>query len=112
MDLIKQFEENYGVEVPKRRIVCPNCDGTGSHVNRAIDGNGITRDQFDEDPDFEEDYFAGVYDVPCDECHGRNVVEEIDEERCDPDTYKDWIAYVNEVYNSYAIEAQERRMGA
>jgi len=58
-----------------RFAVCPRCEGRGSHVNPAVDGNGITADEMDElGPDFREDYLSGVYDVRCDECKGDRVV--------------------------------------
>jgi len=76
MDENEQEEhgEDYWVAFPARYEVCGNCNGKGHHVNRAIDGNGLSADDFNEDPDFAEAYFSGVYDVPCDECHGNRVV--------------------------------------
>jgi hypothetical protein len=55
--------------------VCPRCEGRGKHVNPAIDGHGLSAEDFDQDPDFREDYFSGVYDVPCYECKGDRVVK-------------------------------------
>ena len=34
----------------------------------------MSSEDFDEDPDFQEDYFSGLYDVTCKTCHGRNVI--------------------------------------
>lgn len=53
------------LEVPEKWEICGNCRGNGKHVNPAIDGHGLTREDFDEDPDFEEGYFSGRYDVIC-----------------------------------------------
>jgi hypothetical protein len=61
--------------------VCDTCNGRGSHVNPSIDAHGLSREDFDDDPDFEEDYFSGRYDVPCAECHGARVTPAIDPER-------------------------------
>ena len=75
--------------------VCTTCDGKGTHVNPSIDAHGISREEFDEDPDFEESYFAGRYDVPCNECGGNRVVPTIDETHNPPDLVKqlnDWLA--------------------
>lgn len=72
------------VKLPTVKAVCQSCRGTGSHVNRAIDGNGLTSEDFDEDPDFRESYMRGDYDVTCEECGGTNVVDELDEDRCNP----------------------------
>ena len=39
------------VEVNIEWEVCPTCDGRGSHVNPSIDCNGLTQEDFYEDPD-------------------------------------------------------------
>lgn len=62
----------YAVEI--RFEVCPLCMGRGKHVNPSIDAHGLTREDFDEDPDFEESYFRGDYDVRCNLCGGEKVV--------------------------------------
>lgn len=59
---------------PAAFAVCSTCRGKGTHVNPSIDAHGITREEFDDDPGFREDYFSGVYDVQCYECHGQRVV--------------------------------------
>jgi hypothetical protein len=60
--------------LPAKFEVCSRCSGTGSHVNPSIDGNGLSREDFDQDPDFEEAYFRGDYDVRCETCKGARVV--------------------------------------
>lgn len=62
----------YAVEF--RFEVCPLCEGRGKHVNPSIDAHGLSREDFDEDPDFEESYFRGDYDVRCTLCGGERVV--------------------------------------
>lgn len=71
------------IELPAKYEVCPTCRGKGTHVNPAIDGHGLTREDFDEDPDFEEAYFRGDYNVPCEECKGTRVVLVPNEPQCD-----------------------------
>ena len=73
-------------ELPACYEVCPRCEGRGSHVDPAIDGHGLSREDFDEDPYFEENYFSGEYDVPCHECKGLRVIYVPDALRADPDT--------------------------
>jgi hypothetical protein len=51
-------------------IICPVCGGEGTCVNPNIDGNGLTRDDLDADPELAEAYMAGVYDVTCGACGG------------------------------------------
>lgn len=65
------------VELPFRFVACEVCRGKGTHVNPSIDASGLTREDFDEDPDFAEDYMSGLYDVQCGECRGARVVPEI-----------------------------------
>lgn len=55
--------------------VCPVCDGEGKTVNPAIDSHGLTAEDFNEDPDFSEDYKSGLYDITCRGCDGQRVVE-------------------------------------
>jgi len=62
------------LDVAMKYEVCDLCEGRGTHVNPSIDCCGLTREDFDEDPDFREDYVAGVYDVPCNRCGGKRVV--------------------------------------
>lgn len=54
--------------------VCSLCRGKGTHVNPSIDAHGITCEEFDDDPDFREEYMSGAYDVHCYECGGKRVV--------------------------------------
>lgn len=71
--------------------VCLHCHGEGTHVNPAVDGNGLTREDFDADPDFMESYMAGDYDVQCALCKGARVVPVPDPSRW---TYTEKRAYV------------------
>jgi hypothetical protein len=66
------------IALPAKFVVCHRCEGTGTHVNPSIDGNGLTREDFEQDPDFEEAYFAGAYDVRCETCKGQRVISEVD----------------------------------
>jgi hypothetical protein len=67
--------------IPVRMAVCDTCRGKGTHVNPSIDAGGISAEAFAEDPDFHEDYLAGVYDVKCYGCKGRRVVPVPDADR-------------------------------
>jgi len=80
-DIKVDFDE-VEVTLPGKYEVCPKCEGRGSIVNPSVDGNGISPEQFAEDPDFEEAYFAGVYDIKCPECHGQRVVAVPDVRSC------------------------------
>jgi len=74
--------EYFGNIYPAKNIVCPRCDGEGTHTNPSIDGNGLTQSDIDEamhdDPEFLDNYFGGVYDVMCHECDGKRVILAVD----------------------------------
>ena len=108
------YEEKL-VSLPIRFEVCSTCCGRGSTVNPSVDGDGWTREQFDEDPDFEESYFNGDYDVTCRTCHGANLEALPDEGRMDATQKEAWDTYCQNQHDIYLndLESQaERRMGA
>lgn len=72
---------SFEVVLPGKRVLCPTCDGKGSHVNPSVDGHGLSSEDFAEDPDFAESYFRGDYDVACRECAGEKVIIDLDESR-------------------------------
>lgn len=114
--LIRAFEESEGVKLPKYKVVCPLCEGEGTHVNPAVDGNGISADEFYHEWDEESRsmYLNGGYDVQCEECLGKNVVDEVDEDRLQhtPELLKAWQDFQREHYETEAMMAAERAMGA
>jgi hypothetical protein len=98
------------VEIPAVYEVCGTCDGKGSHVNPSIDSHGLSREDFDEDPDFAEDYFTGRYDVPCAECHGSRVSPTVSD-RATPQE-KALADELIDGLHAYAVQCDyERRMG-
>lgn len=112
-ELTYRFElEDVEHELPGKYEVCPRCDGRGAHVNPAIDGNGLTSEDF-EDEDFREGYFAGRYDVTCYDCKGLRVVMTPDVARL-TDAQKELLEEHEEQLASeaadYASEERLRRM--
>ena len=112
-----ECEEN--VEVPIKFEVCPTCRGKGTHVNPSIDCNGLTAEDFAEDPDFAEDYFSGRYDQTCNGCGGQRVVPEICEDGVSGETRKLLDKVMKQLEDDREFEAQchaermaEIRMGA
>lgn len=65
------------VVAPKKDpwIICPVCEGEGTTVNPDIDANGLTQEDFDEDPDFAEDYMSGMFDIRCRSCGGSGKIK-------------------------------------
>lgn len=74
----KEMGDGYAMDVeqelPTKWVVCNICKGKGTHVNPAIDCGGLTAEDFNEDPEFAEDYMKGVYDQKCNRCEGRRVI--------------------------------------
>lgn len=106
------------VALPASYEVCDRCRGAGKHVNPAIDGDGITSEEFDRDWDDEskEAYFAGDYDVLCEECGGKRVTLAINEAECKRQGLGvDLEAYYESRRDEASHRAEcaaERRMGA
>ena len=78
IDLEDDDGEEEGVTVALKYEVCSTCEGKGKHVNPSIDGDGLTAEDFEDDPDFREEYMSGRYDVACYGCKGKRVVLELD----------------------------------
>lgn len=75
------------VVIPSRYVVCPACEGKGTHDHPAF-CNGITSDEWngqDWDEDSRAAYLGGEYDVPCHECKGLRVVLMPDHDRLTPE---------------------------
>ena len=112
---IDENTEEQTVTLPSRWEICSRCRGNGTIVNPAVDGSGISPDEFREDPDFEEAYRRGDYDIPCVADCDNGKVRVPDEERMTAEhrrIYKVWRQQQREVRESYRMEAAERRMGA
>ena len=99
-------------DLPAKWEICGNCGGDGKHVNPAIDGHGISPEEFAEDPDFEEAYFSGVYDVLCQECKGSGKVLGPDFDKWDNETIEAYHKHLEEEASYRAMCEAERRMGA
>lgn len=110
MTLSWEGEDDELITVPAMYVVCALCDGTGKHVNPSIDANGLTSEDFAEDPDFAEDYRRGTYDVSCYRCHGARVSPSVAEHASEAQQ----LAYDNRVSAEYADlreQANEERWG-
>jgi len=90
--------------LPARYEVCDTCEGKGSHVNPSIDAHGISGEEFAEDPDFEESYLSGRYDVTCYGCGGMRVVPVVDEDRA---SKADFVLYEEHADECAAYDAEE-----
>jgi len=111
--------DDHEIILPVKMEVCPDCDGHGTHVNPAIDGHGISNEEFAEDPDFRESYYRGDYDVRCEVCKGLRVMPVVDRAGADPEDLKLYdecheVAIENKRFEreSRMERDAERRMGA
>ena len=95
-----------------KRTRCGLCDGRGVHVNPSIDSHGISAEEFDEDPDFRDEYFSGTYDMTCYECKGSGVSLGIDEKRTSTKALKAAQNCFDDEASYRDESAAERRMGA
>lgn len=103
------------VEFPFVWSVCDLCEGRGKYVNPSIDYNGLSDDDFRDDPSFADDYFNGVYDVTCGRCQGRTTIPEVNVKSLNEEQKKLWEIYLKSLEDEAhyrAIVAAERRMGA
>jgi len=98
------------VELPTKWMVCPLCNGKGTHINPSIDAGGLTWEDFEEDPDFAADYKAGMYDIPCNKCTGKRVIKVPNYDRMttkEKEAYEKW---QKEEAEYEAMVRAERRM--
>jgi hypothetical protein len=99
--------------VPVRKAVCPRCGGHGTHERQDIDMSRVV-DSMNEDGDVDglESYYKGKFDVICTECHGNNVVDEIDQEYMEsnyPEECKQIREYERDAYEDRKYAEAERR---
>ncbi len=100
------------IELPTTWVVCGVCEGKGTHVNPSIDCNGITAEEFAEDPDFEESYRRGDYDQQCNKCGGRTTVRGIDWDAMTPEQRTAYQKQCEEEAEDRACQLAEIRAGA
>lgn len=114
IEWITEDDDGYEVthHLPAKFEVCDRCRGMGTHVNPAVDGDGIPAHEFAEDPDFAEEYFSGVYDVPCHECDGQRVVKRVDWAGVDADLAEKYREHLRDEAHFQAMVEAERKFGA
>jgi len=108
MIIVVKWEDDEGCEreakLPGKYEVCDRCHGRGVHDRQAF-SNGISSQDFMEDPDFAEDYFKGVYDVRCTVCGGKRVVLVPNEDNLNDEQKK----ILERYYENERAEADSRR---
>jgi len=102
----------YEEGLPMCWVVCPVCNGAGTHVNPSIDAGGISGEEFAEDPDFAEAYMAGEYDQQCNQCGGRSTIQAPDWDAMAVDTKRLYERQLAEEAADHACHMAELRAGA
>jgi RecJ-like exonuclease len=75
---------------PQKWEICCRCKGEGKHDHPAF-ANGITQSEMREmGRDGMDSYFAGHYDVRCDECDGTGKVRALDVDAMDEAQRAQW----------------------
>lgn len=92
-------------------VVCHRCHGNGSHVNPAVDGNGLSPDDPDLDEDFWDMYRSGGYDVPCEECNGLRVVPVPDPDMNSAEAMQNYEEFLASGFEYQQMCEAERRFG-
>jgi len=116
-----EYQEEYdfenlgekGIPVKSKKIVCPACRGNGTHFRTDLDESRMV-DMLEEDGDYEglESYRNGAYDQTCNQCNGKNVVDEVDWNSVPEWADKCIRSWEQSERDSAYIEAQERACGA
>lgn len=95
-------EDENEIELPTKWVICSNCSGDGHHSRHL---GAMSQDDLDQqDPDFLEDWQAGVYDRKCEECDGTGKIKVVDFDRLTPDQRE---AHKREYEAEAAIRAEE-----
>jgi hypothetical protein len=106
MTIELKYENDEGEEItmsfPSLKQVCHECHGEGFILCEGMRGYAYSSEEFAEafDDEDREEYCrrGGMYDQQCDVCHGRNVVDVVDESKLSPEQkefYEAFQAYEN-----------------
>lgn len=110
--IIKEYEEFYEFKLPTHFEVCYRCEGHGTHVNPAIDGNGISAQEWNEWEDSSRSmYMNGGYDIACEDCNGMRVVPVVNESALTKEIQDKWSKHLDDWFADEAQRRAEDRMG-
>jgi hypothetical protein len=102
---------------PSINVICPRCEGYGTHLTPSIGQHAYSAEEFYDsfDEEEQEQYFrrGGIYDVQCEECRGNRVVPEVDDKRLnsqDKMLYLEWQKAMEDWARSDAEDRATYRM--
>lgn len=122
VDFYNNDNENIKYTFPSKNEVCYRCEGFGTHLTPSIGNHAYSAEEFYEsfpEPEDRDEYFrrGGIYDVQCEVCKGKNVIQVIDEEQVetygseeDKKMLKAYNDYLEEEARWRAEERAEARM--
>ena len=95
------------MHLPARWIVCPRCEGNGT---QDCFSGGMTASELHEaGEEFINDYVAGHYNIPCEQCNGRTTVAAVNKDQCNPAQLAAWQCWEREISECRAEETAEAR---
>jgi hypothetical protein len=110
-DMTIDLYEDGDIIIRGKYVVCDECNGAGYHLTPGLRGDVtemVYEMDYEEREEFMEEYTrrGGIYDVQCEKCDGKRVTMV-------PMTFsKEWDDYWRDHYETEAIYAAERAMGA
>lgn len=114
---VTYFDDNgdeVSCELPSKFEVCPRCEGHGTHLNPSIGNHAYSVEEFNEAFDDEEsraEYFkrGGIYDVTCEQCGGKRVIEVPNPEAMSSEQKTHFEAWEKSEEESARMDAEDRR---
>lgn len=111
-DIVRQAIEGEQINpcsVREEWVICSLCRGSGGHSNRF--GAYSAQEWNEHDDEFRDNYISGRYDESCEDCDGTGKVLMLDESELS-DEARDYLNdYLQDEYDSYAMEQAERKVG-
>lgn len=111
VELGDEIDVEEQIELPGKYEVCGRCQGKGSHMNPAIDGHGITAEEWwgpDWDDESREMYMNGGYDVTCHRCDGHRVVLVVDKAKIEQSLLKEYLSDMDRRAHEDYVERRMR----
>ncbi len=106
----EEAPEEIELVLPAKWEICNACGGEGTELYGSLKGADVT-EMLREDPEFEEEYRGGRYDVACSQCHGTGKELVVDEDRLTAEqkiTYHNYLDYQYESARQDAADARTR----
>ena len=111
-DIIRQAiadEQIQRCTITEEWVICTTCRGSGGHSNRF---GAFSADEWNEqDDEFRDNYISGRYDENCDTCDGTGKVLMLNEDELSDEARGYLQDYLEDEYETAAMERAERMAG-